>query len=86
MVATLNKRDTLLQKLSPQEGASSDYNASQPGGVYQPDSHSSQQLGAYNDDITSQQEGAPLNPIIIISDQKLERDTVAHGDEDTDNN
>ena len=42
--------------------------------------------GHPNDDIPSQQEGAFPNHIIILYDQKLERDTVEHVDEDTDNN
>ena len=41
-----------------QEGAFSEYNLFQPGGSYQPGAHFSQQEEAYNDDITSQQEGA----------------------------
>ena len=56
---------------SPQEGASGDENLSQPGRESQPDTHFSQQEGASNDEIPSQQEGASLNPIIILSDQEV---------------
>ena len=55
---------------SPQEGASSDENTSQPGGAYQPDAHFYQQEGASNDGIPSQQEGPHPKPIILISDQE----------------
>ena len=71
---------------SPQEVAYSDDIPSQPGGASQPDAHLYQQEGASKNDITSQQEGASPNPITILSDQEGERDTVEHGDEDTDNN
>ena len=49
----------------------------QPGGASQPDAHLYQQEGASNDYISSQQEGSSPNPIIILSDQERERDTVS---------
>ena len=69
--------------LSPQEEASIYDSPSQPGVSSQPDTHFSQQQGESNDDITYQQQGGPPKPIMILSDQQVERDTVQRGDEDT---
>ena len=46
----------------------------------------SQQQIASNNDSSSRQEGASPNPIIILSCQEVENDTVNNGDEDTDKN
>ena len=67
----------------PKEGASSDENPSQPGGASQPDAHLSQQEEASNDDIPYQQEVSSPNPIIILSDQEGESDTVENCDKYT---
>ena len=73
-------------RFSPQEGASTDEKLSQPGVSSKPDACLSQQEGASNDEIPSKQEVASPNPIIILSNQEEERDTVENVDEENDNN